>query len=264
MKIQASLISLLLFLVGVGMRFALLLVGGGAVLTVLYYLALVLGIAFLAYDSYRVKAYSNVFVFDNRFHLDIFAYGAGVGFFIDFVSSMLSIYHSIDDKSYHILTSFVPLCVSCAFALLSSFYYIVVGSSFGGSNYDFRKLRVFHIAPLFWAGAKLFGILDQAVGLLQDDIALLKYITLIFGVCLFFFLVNEVDNTDDANVHTVFLMRSFYYTGIMYFINQLMLLLSGSIYFTIEDGMLGVSVLLISGFMYFCEKNIIAHTSLEV
>lgn len=264
MKIQASFVSLLLFLFGVGVRFALLLSSGGVVLTILYYVALVLGIVFLAYDSYRVKAYANVYNFDNRFHLNVFSFGAGVGFFVDFVVSMIGIYHSIDDKSYHILTAFIPLCAGCVFALLSSFYYIVVGSSFGGSNYDFRKFRAFHIVPLLWVGAKLFGILDQAVSLLQDDIIVLKYVVLIFGVCLFFFLVNEVDNTDGASGNTVFLMRAFYYTGIMYFINELMLLLSRSIYFSFDDGMLGVTVLLISGFMYFCEKNIIAHSSLEV
>lgn len=264
MKNQASLISLLLFLAGVGVRFAMLLFGGGVVLTVLYYIALVLGIVLLGIDTYRVKSYSNVYVFENNFHINIFSFCASVGFFADFVVGVLGVYHSIDDKSYHALTSFIPLCAGCVFALLSSFYYIVVGSSFGGSNYDFRKLRAFHLVPLLWAGSKLFGVLDQAVSLLQDDIAVLKYIVLIIGVVMFYKLVNEVDNTDGANRHTVLLMRSFYYTGIMYFINQLMLLLSRSIYFSFEDGVLGITVLFISGFVYFCEKNIIAHTRLEV
>lgn len=263
MKRYASVISLLLFLSSLTVRLVSIFAGSSTVLSVVFYVLLVFGLAMLAIDSILQKKYAPAFVTENKFHLNIFAFIASAGFFVDFISDSLSIFYRVDSGDYRILVTFIPLCFACVFALLSSFYFVIIGLSFGG-NYDFRSLRFFHIVPLVWSASKLFGMLSFVSTFNQEDASELKYIVLIFSATTFFAFGYEVGSNSGARQFTVFSIRALYFTGTLYFINELMLLLNGSKSFSIEDGMLSLTIMLLSGFMFFCEKNIIHHSKLEV
>lgn len=264
MKNQYNLISFLLFLFCVGASVIENFVGSSTVLSIIYYIALVLGIMFLALDSFKQKNFAPVFIFKNRFHLNVFAIVVSVGLFVDFVCGVVKAYQTLFDSSYISIPPFVALCISVFMALLSSFYYVLVSSSFGGSNYDFRKMRVLHFAPLLWAISKAFSVLDEVPSILQDDASILKYVVLLLLCCAFFFFAFEVDSTDGARKGTVFSFRAMYYTGIIYSINDLILLLGGAEGQSVFDHLFALTALTICGFMYFCEKNIVYHTRLEV
>lgn len=264
MKNQYHLISFVLFLICVGARFVSELSGSSIVFTCLIYASLVLGIVFLALDSFKQGGFASVFVFKNRFHLNIFAIIASVGFFVDFVAGAVNMYSTLFDSTYIAIPPFIALCMATVMALLSSFYFVLVSSSFAGSKYDFRKLKVLHFAPLLWGISRVFAILDEAPSILQDDVTILKYTVLIFVTCAFFFFAFEVESEDGARKATVFFFRAFYYTGIAYFINMLILLLGRNTSLNVYDCIFALTTLFISGFVYFCEKNIINHTKLGV
>ncbi len=264
MKNQYHLISFLLFLLCVGVRLASVIAGASTALMIIFYIALAVGIVFLALDSFGKKKYASAFIFKNRFHLNVFSALCCAGFFVDFVSGAVNVYQTLAGSLYIARAPFVSMCVSTVMALLSSFYFVLVSSSFANSNYDFRKLRALHFAPLLWGLFRLFAILDEVPNLLQSDAPVLKHIVLIFITCAFFFFAFEVDSTDGTKNSTVFVLRAQYYVGTIYFVNQLMLLLGGENGLSVFDCTFAVTVLLVSGFMYFCEKNIIYHTRLEV
>lgn len=264
MKSKFHLLSLLLFLACVGTRFVAMLAGDNLPLTIAYYVTLCCGLIILAIDSFGDYDYANVFVFENNFHLGTFAYLTSVGFFVAFFGSLVDIYNSVMNETFKELTSFVPLCASCLFAMLSSVYFVMIAKSYGKSGYDFRQLRLFNIVPLAWSASNIFGVLNQAISVFQDITSVLKYVVFAFSAITFYRIAIEVDNTDGAKHTTVFSMRGFYFSGILYFINELMLLLSKNNSFSISDGLLSVAILAICGYMYFCEKNIISHTKIEV
>lgn len=263
MKGQYRLISLLLFLGAIGVRIAVAFVGSNSALTATFYLLLLMGALSIAFSCKKNDRYTNAFDFDNRLGLNVFSFLAGVGFFVDFISSALGIYYSA--KEPHIaLTSFVPLCLSCVLAILSSFYFILMSLSFGGSNYDFRKLRVFHFVPLFWTASKLLGVLDKAIDITDDNTNALKYLALILALGLFYLLATEIDNTDGAKRITVIALREFSFVGVLYFVSEMQMVVASHFSRSFDEVMLSICILMLSIFIYFFERNIIAHSKQEV
>jgi hypothetical protein len=248
--------AIISFFAAIGLRLVMLLFDLSGAFTAIYYLLIVLGIALIAFDSFNQKEYSPAFEFKNNFHLNIFSYLASFGFFVDFVHNCVRMFFSAQDGSYRNLIYFVPVCFTCLFALLSCFYFYTVGLSFGDKNYDFRELKVMHLAPLFWSVTHVLTVMHQAVSVKWDIDAVVKYVMLIFGVCFFFSFASEIESKSAAKASTLFLARSYSSLCIIFFINRLMLLLSSNASISDGDSVFAVSLLLICTFVFFFEKNI--------
>lgn len=258
-----SLFTIVSFFAAVGLRLSMLLFDLSGVCGIAYYVMIAFGIVLIAVDSFGQKNYAAAFVFKNNFHLNAFSYLASLGFFVNFVHSCVSVFLSAQDGSYNNFTYFIPLCLICFFSLLSCFYYYTVGLSFGDKNYDFRELKVLHLAPLFWTVSQMLTVMQQAISFSRDIDCVIKYTMLIFGVCFFFCFASEIESSAGAKPSTVFLARAYSYLSVIFFIDRLMLLLAGSAEIGDDDGILAVSVLLICTFVFFFEKNIVSHKSVS-
>lgn len=258
-----SLFAIISFFAAVGLRLSMLLFDLPETFGIAYYALIAFGVVLIAVDSFRIKKYAAAFEFKNNFHLNAFSYLASFGFFADFVHSCVRIFLSAQDGSYKRLIFFIPLCMICLFALLSCFYFYTVGLSFGDKNYDFRELKVLHLAPLFWAASQMLTVMQQAISFSRDIDSVIKYTMLIFSVCFFFCFASEIESSSGAKPSTMFLARAYSYMSVIFFIERLMLLLSGRAQISDNDGIFAVSVLFICLFVFFFEKNIISHKSVS-
>ncbi|MFR5874945.1 MAG: hypothetical protein ACLUFN_00490 [Eubacterium sp.] len=258
-----SFLAIISFFAAVGMRLSMLLLDLSAAFGIAYYVLIATGLVLIAVDSFKQKKYAAAFEFENNFHLNAFSYLASLGFFVDFVHSCVRIFFSAQDGSYRILVSFIPLCLICLFALLSCFYFYTVGLSYGDKNYDFRELKVLHLAPLLWSVSQALSIMHQAISFSRDVENVIKYTVMIFGVCFFFCFASEIESDGGAKPSTLFLARAYSYISVIFFIDRLMLLLNGNAKISDDDGVFSLSVLLISAFVFFFEKNIIYHKSIS-
>jgi hypothetical protein len=254
-----SLFAIIIFFAAVGLRLFMLLCELSKTYAIAYYVMLAFGVMLIAFDSFKNKDYPPAFEFKNNFHLNGFSYLASLGFFVDFVHNCVRLFVSAQDGSYKNLTYFIPICLSCLFALLSCFYFYTIGLSYGDKNYDFRELKVLHIAPLFWSVAQVFSIMQQAISFSRNVDSVVKYAMLVFAVCFAFCFASEIESSKGAKPITLFLARGYSYLSVMFFINRFMLLLSGNANINDDDGIFAVSVLLICAFVFFFEKNIISH-----
>ncbi|MGN0531964.1 MAG: hypothetical protein ACI4IN_04115 [Eubacterium sp.] len=257
-----SLFALLAFLIAVGTRDIEFITGDVTVLRAcVFYFALAFGVVMLMIDSFRVKEYAPAFCYDNKFHIGVLGYLVAVGFFVDFVYGAIRIYSSVESGNYHNPVDFLPLCICTVLSLICSFYYVMVGLSFSSSGHDFKELKITHIAPILWIVVQIISVLPQAAKLSQDVDVVLKYIVLIFLAGGLYFFAYEVSAQQGTQPVSLFMFRGSFYTGLLFFFDQLMLVLSGSSPMGNADSILSVTVLSISVFMYFFEKNIIAHTN---
>lgn len=246
-----------------GLRLSMFLFNPSEAVNCAYYAVVVLGAVMIALNSFGSKSFANAFIFKNDFHLNIFSYAACIGFFADFVYQCAEIFLSVEDGDYKNLTHFVPLCFVCFFSLLSCFYFYTVGLSFGDKNYDFRELKIMHLAPVFWSGAKILLLMQFAINPFSDIGGVLKYAVLIFAVCFFYCFASEIENDKGARPVTVFFARAFSYCSMLFFIDGIIVLLSKNAAVTDENTVFSVCALLIGSFAFFFEKNIVVRSNLE-
>lgn len=254
-----SSLAILLFFASIGLRLAMLLVNLGNISVVFYYITVALGILAVSLETIDTKKYANAFIFKNNFHLNIFAYIASLGFFIDFVHLCITAFGSIENEEYKQLIFFVPVCLSALFALMSCFYFYTIGMSFGDKNYDFRELKILHLAPIGWAVSQALTVMQQSISFMIDIDSVIKYLLLIFCVLFFYFFATEIESDKPAKSATLIFARGLYYIGALFLANRLMLVLSRNADIGNDDGLLSVSIFLIAVFVFFFEKNILSH-----
>ena len=127
------------------------------------------------WDSLRTPYQTAAFSPDNRWRLHWFAYTAAVGFFADFVLHCHLIYQSVASGAYHIFAGFAPLCITAAGALLSSFYYCLVGLSYASQRYDFRTVRWMHLVPVLWAIGRMLALISATDAVRRTPHTVLQY-----------------------------------------------------------------------------------------
>lgn len=254
-----SSLAILLFFASIGLRLAMLLFDLDNIAVVFYYVVVVSGILAVSLESIDTKEYANAFIFKNNFHLNIFAYIASLGFFMDFVHLCIIAFSSIENAEYKQPVFFIPVCLSAFFALMSCFYFYTVGMSFGDKNYDFRELRILHLAPVGWAVSQILSVLQQSISFMTDMDSIIKYLALIFCVLFFYFFAAEIERDSAAKAATLICARALYFISALFLANRLMLFLSHNASVADDDSLLSVSVFLIATFVFFFEKNIISH-----
>ena len=255
--------TVLLIAAALGVRLYSLVSGKAGVLDNVFYLFILTAVILVAWECFQHKSYARVFMFENRFHLNVFSYLAAFGFFAEFISLCHMIYQSIESGAYNIFSYFAPQCLICVSALLSSFYLCAVALSFGSKRYDFRTMRLIHLVPLIWAIGRMLTLIENVDTLQGNPNTVVKYAVLVFALCFTFMLAYEVERTEGAKRITVFFTRAFSLLAEIFFFDSLMLLLAGKTKLNAPDTVLSFSLLLISSFAFFLEKSIISNSNTE-
>lgn len=255
-----SLFATILFLLPVAMRLFMLFSDLSSFYNIAFYVVYLLELVLIGVDVARTRHFAKAFCFDNVFKLHIVSYLVSAGFFLDFVTSASKIINSLtaDDKGI-ILVSFVPDCLCCVLAFCCCLYFVIVGLSYSGDNYDFRQFKFFHIVVLLWSVAKILTVLTEIINFTYDLNEVLKYFVLIVGACFFYCFVSEVERQDGAKKITVFFARTYAYCAVFYFIDRALMLLSANVSLTHTDNFFAVTVLFLGIFAFFFEKNIMFH-----
>lgn len=263
MKRGYSKFALLFFVMAVVFRALILLLSQSNSFIVGFYACLSLGIVMLALDTLPKKTYANAFCYDNRFFLNVFSYIGAAGFLTDFMLQALNIYNYLNTFQYNVLLAVIPSLLQCAFAILSSVCFVIMGMSFSNrKDYDVRNLGAFNIVVLVYFISKGLSVLTNISKLNQIDTTL-YYISIIFGILCAFSYAKEIDNTKGAKPASVFCFRCYSYVAMMYFIFVFTMVLKGNEAVRSEYFATGIITLFIGMFNYFFEKNILAHSVLE-
>lgn len=254
-----SLFATILFLLPVAMRLFMLLSDANSICYVAFYAVYMLEFLLIGVDTARTNAFAKAFCFDNAFRLDILSYLVGAGFFVEFVAGVSKIINAVTSDLGINLIVFVPDCLCCLLAFGCCLYFITVGLSFSGDNYDFRQFRFYHLVVLLWSVAKILTVLSEIIDFTYDFNQVLKYFVLIFGACFFYFFVSETERQTGAKKATVFFSRAFAYCAVFYFIDRVIILFGTDTPFNHYDNFFAITALLSGVFAFFFEKNIIFH-----
>ena len=254
-----SLFATILFLLPVVMRLFMNLSPVNSIYNIVFYAVYLLEVVLIGADVVRTPGYAKAFCFDNVFRLNVFSYLLATGFFIDFVVSVSQIINAFSGNMGINLIDFIPDCLCCILAFGCCLYFITVGLSFSGDNYDFRQFRYYHIVVLLWSIAKILTVLSEIINFTYDLNQVIKYFVLIFGACFFYCFVSETERQEGAKKITVFFARVYAYCAVFYFIDRVILLFNTDTGLTHPDNFFAITALFAGVFAFFFEKNIIYH-----
>lgn len=133
-----------------------------------------------------------------------FAFLNAAAFFMDFVLQAFDCFDYIENTAYLERNELALMILLGVFALLSSFYYITVGMTLGGSQYDFRSFRIFHFVPVVWAIIRLLDILVEMVNLSMGTETVIEFIYLVFLLMFYFSFITSAVSERNAGRGIVF------------------------------------------------------------
>lgn len=134
----------------------------------------------------------------------VFAFLNAAAFFIDFVLQAFECFDYIENTAYLERNELVLMVLLGVFALLSSFYYITVGMTLRGSQYDFRSFKLFHFVPVFWAVIRLLDILVEMVNVSMGTDTVIEFIYLVFLLMFYFSFITAAVSERNAGRGIVF------------------------------------------------------------
>lgn len=251
-----SLLSVLFFFTSVALRIAVPFFNLSLGLNIAFYACAGIGAVFIVLASIGIENTSKPFELNGNKLLGILSYIASLGFFVDFVSQAIAIYTSLNSSGFKLFSVLFPLCAGSAMSFASCFYFFTIGMSYGDSSYDFRKLKILHIAPILWAIANVLGIMTEAISPLKEVNSTLKYIAFIFAILYFYFFSKETFNNENAKRLTVSMAGLFSYVSILFFVDCAMLALTKNADVFDKNIVLGVTLLLVSLFALFHQRSI--------
>ena len=246
-----------------GLRLYSILNGGSVIINVAFYALLLMAVGIASLDGICRNSFASAFVFKNRFHLDVFSVVTAVGFLVEFISLCHVIYQSLQSGLWHRATVFVPQCMIALFALLSALYFCCAAMSYHSERYDFRSLKLWHLVPLLWAVSRMLTLMTSADELRSNPNIVLKYAALASALGFLYMMARETVREQGASRVTMVLAAVMPLLGEVYFFDSLMLLFAGKAALNAPDTVLAATLLLISTFPFFFEKNIIDHTNTE-
>lgn len=203
----------------------------------------------------------DVFTLKETNRVGAFSFVASVGFFVNFVVQCVDIYKMVDTRKYRNLIHFLPTCAICIFAILSCFYFICIASSLCTKSYDFRRLKVFHIAPLLWSVFYVLSIMSVAIKPLKDIDLMLKYIALIMLVLFLYFLALDVQGNASTSKLTLAFAKLFSIFGFLFFVDRMMSIIVSQAPVVDSDSVLSITIFLISLFAFSFEKEALKNSS---
>lgn len=155
------------------------------------------------------------------------AIAAGVAMFYGFIHQCILCGEYISSTAYFELNYFIPLCLAGVSALLSAFYFSILGISFVTDKYDFRYFKYFHIVPVLWCIFMLFTCLTRYDDGIFAEESILHYAVLIFGTLFFLAFVRCVDKTPGTAKGFCFLGFLYGFTALVLAVPRLVLFAAG-------------------------------------
>lgn len=125
-------------------------------------------------------------------------------FFADFIYQGYNCYDYFSRVSYIDYAYFIPLALSGLLSLVCCFYFICVGLTANGSNYDFRNFRILHFMPVLWGFVKLLLIMFKIIDIRLDVESTLEFLMIAVMIMFFFCYISMLDNKGRASRLFVF------------------------------------------------------------
>ena len=237
-------------------------VKGSGTVNYVFYAFSSLGALWIAADTLSVKTYSSVFSFGKSSGMGIMSYVLSFGLFLDFISSGISLALMLAGGGFVAGVAVFTKCFTSVLALLSSAYFITVGLTFSDGRYDFRYLKLLHLAPMGWIAGRLLEMLIDAGITSADDIsAVLEYIVLALSMCFFYSLAREVENEGGARRSTVMLSFELAYFSILYSYSRIIEIIRARFEGVNQDALFTVTAVTLSLFCFFFYRNIVSETN---
>lgn len=173
------------------------LVVGGEKTSALIYALIAFCAVLCAVSAKSIKEKERKFTIAHKNPQILFCSGAlSVFFFADFIHQCFNCYNYVGRVSYVEMAYVIPLVISAALGIVSSFYYAALSMTINGANYDFRNFTVFHFAPAAWAFTRLCVIMTKLVDFLDGIETYLEFVTLVLVICFSFSFVSAIDKKD--------------------------------------------------------------------
>ncbi len=253
----------MLFVLPVLLQLVKIQYGFDKIVAVLTYLFISISFIYNYVDLKKRGSFGRAFNFDNAYKLDVFSYLVAFGFFVEFISNVATLVKLFLDKNGLIISYLVPIVMCALFALLSSFYFVMVGLSFGTRNYDFRSFKLYHIVILLWAIFKLMTLFGQVIRITYDINAVLRYLSIMVLSFFFYYFVAEVESEDGASIYTVYCARMCAYCSGFYCLDRLMLLITKQVDLNSNNTYFAITLMFVCLFALFFEKSILHNNTIE-
>lgn len=226
----------------------------GSVFNLLFYTLLILALVFEGMQCFKISDYSSALPKKNNSRLRIFALFAGVGMFVDFISSAVGVYKCCVNRSDSVTRTVLEILL-CVFALLACISMLSCAVSFSDSNaYDFRKVSALNVMPLAWLFIKCVIGLTDVYGVGDVDFSVM-YLSVIFGIGAFYSFAYETESVGSARAFSVFCFNSFSACAGMGALGRAVSVLHNKIAFTDENSIFILSLLLAGTFTYSLGRN---------
>lgn len=113
---------------------------------------------------------------------------SAAGIFYDFIYQCVRCYMYVSKTAYPAANRIVPMILCAVFALVSCAYFAVLCQCSRSRRFEFGRLWLLRLAPLFWAFFNILVGLTDYGNVVYDVDSALKYLALIFGLLFFFSL----------------------------------------------------------------------------
>ncbi len=228
----------------------------------IFYAFSAIGAMWIAADTLSVKNYVSIFSLKKSSGMGTMSYVMAVGLFIDFVGSCISLALLFFSGGFVAGIAVFTKLFTAAFAFISTVYFITAGMTFSGSRYDFRYLKLLHLAPICWIAGKLLEMLVDAGITSADDISgMFEYIVLAFSMCFFYSLAREVENENGAKRSTVMLSFELAYFSMLYSYSRVIEIIRSDFEEVNFDALFIVTTVALSLFCFFFYRNIVSETN---
>ena len=225
----------------------------GAAANYVFYTAVIITIIIVLRRSFLQSEYNNAT--DFKAELKPYALCAVFGFMLEFIGTVIHACSFADEK-YLNGAELVFVILTGVFALLSSLYFIAIALSCGKTAYDFKRLKVLHLAPFFWAMARVAAMVPEALSFKGGVFSVLKAAACIFAVFFFYYFVAEIGSSSGAKKQTVFFSKAFSYFTLLVFFSRCFELISKSAQLKDTESLFALSVFLIGLFAHFYRRQI--------
>lgn len=144
--------------------------------------------------SFTSKGYATPFNDEKSKAMSVSCYLAGASLFADFIHQCLNCYGYISENSDLQINYIIPLALLGLSALMSAYYFYIIGCCFRSDTYDFKQLKYFHLMPAAWIFFRLLTCIVIYTDKSSDVETLLQYAVLIFGIIFYLLIVKCIAN----------------------------------------------------------------------
>ncbi|MGN1329569.1 MAG: hypothetical protein ACI4V4_07705 [Eubacterium sp.] len=179
----------------------------------------VISLVFSVLYSFDVKKRNGMLISAGNKQVCFWLYLFGIAYFCDYVHQCINLYDYISDSRYIGWNYAVILALSGIFALVSCSYVITVIMLVKGYNFDYKRIGIFHFAPVIWAFLRMIIIMMKIVDVKESVEILCEFLFLTAFICFTFSVILSFDRQDKA------ISQIFTVSGLMTFFSSFVIAL---------------------------------------